>query len=310
MPPAPLVRDQRHAASSKFGGQINTPERCSDRPYATINDRDYFHAPQIRGASKGLYHVLIKHAAELELCDTVDTLWQGAVRVLSSIGIDHAIYLSVDTKFDELFIRSTMPDLYIDTPPNEDPFLIHACNRYEITPIGAEFVADHPYVSDADTAFIQRAAKQGFRAGLGLPMRLKGSERFGGFLLGNALDHDTFLKRMMPRSEEIRLFCMIIHRRIEELRASESPASHPSERRALIPNTLPECFDTLTPRELEVVAMLAQGQTRKATAHTCDISVHTVSDYAKSAYKKLDVRNRAEAATLLYGQTLVKSTGP
>ena len=26
--------------------------------------------PKLGGASKGLYHVLIKHAAELELCDT------------------------------------------------------------------------------------------------------------------------------------------------------------------------------------------------------------------------------------------------
>ena len=87
---------------------------------------------------------------------------------------------------------------------------------------------------------------------------------------------------MLPRAEDMRMFCMVIHRRIEELIATAPASSQQPERRALIPNALPEPFDVLAPRETEVLLHLAQGRTRKATAHHCGLSVHTVSDYAKN----------------------------
>lgn len=58
--------------------------------------------------------------------------------------------------------------------------------------------------------------------------------------------------------------------------------------------------DTLSPRAREIVYLLAQGRSRQETAEPCTISVHTVSDYAKSAYRKLGVNNRAQVAALIY----------
>lgn len=252
--------------------------------------------------------MLIKHAANLEQCTTVDALWAGAIDVFSSLGLDHAVYLSVDSNFEHLFVLCTMSNLYRETPPSEDPFLIHACTRYEILTIGTEFITEHPYISDSERAFIERAAEQGVCAGLALPMRLRGSKRFGGFVVGNAMDRAQFLNRIIPRAEDIRMFCMIIHRRIEELIAIS--AIEPQDRRALVPSAMPQGLDVLTPREAEVLMLLAQGQTRKATAHICNLSIHTVSDYAKSGYKKLGVRNRAEVAAFLYGQAGLKGAGP
>lgn len=254
--------------------------------------------------------MLVKHAADLEKCATVDTLWDGASEIFASLGFDQAVYLSVDSAFEHLFVRSTMPDLYSETPPKEDPFLIHACNRYEILKIGGEFMAQHPYISDRKRAFITRGADFGLRAGIAMPMRLRGAERFGGFVIGNAMDGPHFIETMLPRAEDMRMFCMVIHRRIEELIATAPASSQQPERRALIPNALPEPFDVLAPRETEVLLHLAQGRTRKATAHHCGLSVHTVSDYAKIGYKKLGVRNRAEVAALLYGRSRVKGAGP
>lgn len=254
--------------------------------------------------------LLVKHAADLEKCATMDALWNGACKVFASLGFDQAVYLSVDSAFEHLFVRSTMPDLYRETPPKDDPFLIHACDRYEILKVGIEFIAQHPYISESERALITRAASCGLRAGIAMPMRLRGAERFGGFVIGNAMDGPQFIETMLPRAEDMRMFCMVIHRRIEELIAT-APASSPQpERRALIPNALPEPFDVLTPRETEVLLHLAQGRTRKATAHLCGLSVHTVSDYAKTGYKKLGVRNRAEVAALLYGGSRVKGAGP
>lgn len=52
---------------------------------------------------------------------------------------------------------------------------------------------------------------------------------------------------------------------------------------------------SLTPRELEVLGLLAKGQSVKAIASTLAISCHTVSDYLKSIYLKLDVHSKNEA---------------
>jgi len=51
----------------------------------------------------------------------------------------------------------------------------------------------------------------------------------------------------------------------------------------------------LTPRELEVLAVLIEGLTNKAIARRLNISLHTVKFHVESVFRKLDVRTRAEA---------------
>jgi DNA-binding CsgD family transcriptional regulator len=71
---------------------------------------------------------------------------------------------------------------------------------------------------------------------------------------------------------------------------------------------LPEVMDTgfaamretdahalLTPRELEVLAALAEGLTNKAIARRLDISLHTVKFHVESLFRKLGARTRTEA---------------
>src|SRR6476620_11613256 len=71
---------------------------------------------------------------------------------------------------------------------------------------------------------------------------------------------------------------------------------------------LPEVVDTgfgamretdghalLTPRELEVLAALAQGLTNKAIARRLNISLHTVKFHVESLFRKLGARTRTEA---------------
>lgn len=245
--------------------------------------------------------MLVKKAAALEQVKTIDALWQSIVETLATEGFDYAIYLSVSNTFQAGFVRTNMTKLYDDYPTQQDPFLVYACNSYEITQIGAEFVDSHPYVNEQEHAFIMHAAEQGFRAGLGIPMRLQGSGRFGGFIVGTGMDRATFTERMSPRAEEIRLFCLLMHRRIEEL-IQELPVRPPEAdfREPLLAPALPPVFDALSPREREVIYLLAQGRSRKEAAYICEISIHTVSDYAKAAYRKLGISNRAQAAALIY----------
>ena len=244
--------------------------------------------------------MLIEHAARLEKLTDADALWGGVVEKLASSGFDHAIYLTVNSAFQNPDLWCTLPEIYRDNPPENDPFLRYACDSYEIMPIGTEFVESHTYLKPAERMFIDRAGAAGITAALGMPMRLQGRKRFGGFIVGTGLDRATFMERVWPRREEVRLFCLLVHRRIDELIAQEARTASEDFREPLIAPKLPDVFDDLSPREREVAFLLAQGRSRQEAAHICGISVHTISDYAKSAYRKLGVTNRAQASALIH----------
>jgi DNA-binding NarL/FixJ family response regulator len=57
------------------------------------------------------------------------------------------------------------------------------------------------------------------------------------------------------------------------------------------PNGAPE----LSPREREVVAHISRGATNAEIARSLYLSPHTVKEHTSSIYRKLGVRNRAEA---------------
>ena len=52
----------------------------------------------------------------------------------------------------------------------------------------------------------------------------------------------------------------------------------------------------LTPRETEVLRLIAKGLTIAEVGELLGISRHTAADYVKEVYRKLSVGNRAEAA--------------
>ncbi|MBV9278950.1 MAG: response regulator transcription factor [Chloroflexi bacterium] len=63
------------------------------------------------------------------------------------------------------------------------------------------------------------------------------------------------------------------------------------------PNDTPAAPDhPLSPRELEVLALLARGLTNKQIARRLSISYPTVRSHTCSIYSKLACRSRAEAA--------------
>lgn len=54
--------------------------------------------------------------------------------------------------------------------------------------------------------------------------------------------------------------------------------------------------DGLTVREAEVLQVLAMRRTNRAIAVALHVSVHTIERHLQSAYRKIGVRNRADAA--------------
>ena len=53
----------------------------------------------------------------------------------------------------------------------------------------------------------------------------------------------------------------------------------------------------LTPRELEVLSAIADGDTNKTIARRLSISLHTVKFHVESVFRKLGARTRTEAVT-------------
>ena len=56
-----------------------------------------------------------------------------------------------------------------------------------------------------------------------------------------------------------------------------------------------ETTDRLTPRETEILELLAKGQSSKEIAHHLSIGLETVNSHLKHIYEKLHVRSRTEA---------------
>jgi len=67
----------------------------------------------------------------------------------------------------------------------------------------------------------------------------------------------------------------------------------------------PTTGSPLTPRETEVLRLIAQGRTNPETARLLQLSRHTVDGYVKEIYRKLNVSSRAEAALTAHNFGLV-----
>lgn len=66
-------------------------------------------------------------------------------------------------------------------------------------------------------------------------------------------------------------------------------------------------FDDLTPRETEILGLLAEGQSNKAIARNLGISDGTVKLHVKAILRKLNVHSRVEAAVMAVEKGLSKN---
>jgi DNA-binding NarL/FixJ family response regulator len=67
---------------------------------------------------------------------------------------------------------------------------------------------------------------------------------------------------------------------------------------------LPDAADPLTPRQREVLGMVARGATNKEIAQILQIAPHTVKNHLGQIFERLGAANRAQAVSMLQDSTL------
>ncbi|HAT87249.1 MAG TPA: LuxR family transcriptional regulator [Rhizobiales bacterium] len=244
-----------------------------------------------------------EEVARLEQQESVEELWAVLLKALSDLGFDYAIYLTIGADGEEALMRSNIPQIYDLIQVKDDPFFEHCCNSYEPIFTGIEFAQGYEALTEEELEFIRQASvATGFISGVALPMRLSGSERYGGFNLGTRLKRDDFLAKIEDQLEPLRFLCLIAHRRIEEICHGlvNGSANGKADFRSLL--VAPQISDDvqLSPREREVIYLFSQGLSTKECAIACNISPNTVAEYSKNAYKKLSARNRVEAVNRFF----------
>jgi DNA-binding NarL/FixJ family response regulator len=76
------------------------------------------------------------------------------------------------------------------------------------------------------------------------------------------------------------------------------------------PGTLPASLERLTARELEVMAMAAEGQSNTEIAEKLHVSPLTARTHIHRAMTKLDARDRAQLVVIAYQTGLVRPAPP
>jgi DNA-binding CsgD family transcriptional regulator len=106
------------------------------------------------------------------------------------------------------------------------------------------------------------------------------------------VDYDEALARLAHKQPGASRLLAIASGRFEELGMREW-----LRRAALVEVPDRELPDRLTAREAEVLRQVALGRSNKEIAAELVVSVHTVERHVQNAYRKISVRNRAEAST-------------
>ncbi|MGE5550918.1 MAG: response regulator [Bacteroidota bacterium] len=86
----------------------------------------------------------------------------------------------------------------------------------------------------------------------------------------------------------------------------EIPARHEPGQPLMPRRTLKQSEDNLSPREMQILRMLAEGKGNKEVAETFGISEGTAKNYTSRIYAKLGVSDRAQAVAYAIRYGLVK----
>jgi DNA-binding NarL/FixJ family response regulator len=115
-----------------------------------------------------------------------------------------------------------------------------------------------------------------------------------GFLLKDAPE-DQLIAGIKVVADGGSLFAPTVTRRLIERFAGAAPSE------------APKSFSDLTPRELEVLRLVARGLSNGEIASELFVSEHTAKSHVAHILQKLDARDRVQAVVLAYESGLVRA---
>lgn len=235
---------------------------------------------------------------EVEATRSLSEFWLKFETVTLGLGFDGFVY-TIANKIDNDFYYYDNLGLHDpDDPAFYDPFLEFCCHTYDPTPTGVEFMTDYTYIPQPAIDFIQKAAeKTGMISGLGVPIRLAGSNRYGGFNLLTRKRRAEFESFIADMQERVQLLCVLAQRHVEQLLDQEQILMEGAEQYSLDDA---EKLQKLTTREREVLRRLVDGTSRKVCAQQLSLAESTIDTHIKSIYRKLEVHNRVEATKIAF----------
>ena len=236
---------------------------------------------------------LMDQIAELESIESLDDVWFQFEKIARQMGFTYVTYTMASSVSSEYYYHDNTGTHKNNEPAFYDPFLEYCCHNYEVTYTGPDFVDDYPYLSEEAVALIKQGAQSGFVSGVGVPVRLIGSNRYGGFNLGTPLPRQEFLNRFSGEVDTVRLCCVMIQRHIETLMDNFNILCDQSQNN--IPAKENIQMGLLTEREREIMVYIANGMSRKSCAETLSLSEGTISTHIKNIYRKLGVHNKVDA---------------
>ena len=238
---------------------------------------------------------LLDDAARIARADHRGTVHDCFTRALRRVGIDEFIYGIEHAPGAAPLQIATLRGATDIGLSAHDPFFLHCCRDFRPTLTGAAFLPDYPYLTEADRAVIEEAAGHGMRGGVALATRLRSrsSSARGGFNLGGDLGREDVLRHVLPHIEALRQLCLVTDGALSRL-LPPVPAPPPLR---------PAPHAALTPREREVLDVMARGVSRSACAQILGCSPTTVASHLKSAYSKLGTTTLVATLAILNDRT-------
>lgn len=229
--------------------------------------------------------ILLEAAYNIEVASNPEKAWDCFVGTLARINLNKVIYITrSDAAPPDWFVRSTLPDQWplaeTKRPAFSEPFVTYCCATFEPTKLGQDFIELHEhYIDDYTRTYVQSMARFNWTSGVGIPCSLKGSGRYGGFILGNGMTRHDFERGVVPKLDDLRTLCLIASKRFEAWRQGALVTRAPRP---------------LSPRETQVMVLLSQGLRPKRIASELGLKETSIRLYLKNARSKLGASNNQE----------------
>lgn len=247
---------------------------------------------------------VMKKVTLIESLNDLESIWGEFVPLAKELGFDYVIYTISNNNSDGFYYY----DNFGLHPKNDenfyDPFLDFCCHSYDTMFTGPEFLETHKNLNMPPEAYglIERGTQLGMISGLAIPLRLMGSNRYGGFNLGSGLKRGEFEALCDNIKGAAQVVCMLVHRHIESVLDQQRILMEKTDVNMEATSVKSNKLDALTPRENDILSKIANGYSRQKCADALHLSESTISTHMKNIYRKLGVHNRVQATNIILQQ--------